>query len=391
MRHHHLGIASIRRQASWPRCHAFRDGGLLHYRRRDGALFEQTPSHAELGRGLVYSSASFVREAPLKAYFDFTNRCNLSCRHCITSSSPQVDTSTELPTARILTLVSELADIGVLEIAVGGGEPLIHPDWVVLFEHVTSVGINLIITTNGLKVTSTVVDVMQQIAPLEVRVSFDGGPGLHEHIRGPGTYLKAMKALTLLTASGLRAAARLTLCQGADSELPQLFSDLSQAGAKAVKVAVIKPAGRAATHTGMHLLGYRSSEQAVASLMTLGRAQGLRVQLSSDDFPVSATVANDPKLRDSDQPNCGAGFETCYISPRGQLLGCVTIPQIGLGDLHATPFLEVWSSRQAAAYRHRAAATDQRRLCDAFCSQVGGLADGSVPLMTLSPLPRQSR
>ncbi|MGH8933497.1 MAG: SPASM domain-containing protein [Egibacteraceae bacterium] len=124
--------------------------------------------------------------------------------------------------------------------------------------------------------------------------------------------------------------------------------------------------------------------------MALGQAQDLRVQLSSDDFPVSAADANDPKLRDNDQPNCGAGFETCYVSPRGQLLGCVTIPQIDFGDLHTRPFLEVWNSRQAAAYRHRAAATDQRRLCDALCSQVVDPAT-SLPLMTLSPLPRRPR
>lgn len=214
---------------------AFRPGGVVHYRRRGGTLFEGHSPIVEEEPGPVYSSASFVRDAP---------------------------------------------------------------DWARVFHHVASSGVGLIITTNGLRMAPAVVRVLQQIRPLEVRVSFDGGPLLHEHVRGPGTYSKAMKGLLLLIEAGLRATARLTLCQGADTELRVLFSDLSDIGVGAIKVAVVKPVGRAATEAGRHLLGYLPDQRAITSLKVLGEAHNLQVQLSADDFPVSLADANDPKLRD---------------------------------------------------------------------------------------------
>jgi MoaA/NifB/PqqE/SkfB family radical SAM enzyme len=317
----------------------------------------------------VYTSPKFLSNAPLKAYFDFTNRCNLKCKHCITASSPDVDTSAELPTSRILEIVTEFAEFGVLEIAVGGGEPLFHPEWRTIFHHITASGINLIVTTNSLLLTPESIDTLKQIGLLEIRVSFDGGPTLHEHIRGSKTYEKALAGLAELLRAGLNTTARLTLCQGADTELSILFRDLSQIGARNVKVAVVKEAGRAATSVGKHLLGYEVTQQTVEKLKVLGRDNDLQVQISADDFPVSIDDANDPKLRDVERANCGAGFETCYISSQGQVLGCVTLANFGFGQLHTVSFMEIWQNKIAQDYRCKATGSGNRRICDALCTR----------------------
>jgi sulfatase maturation enzyme AslB (radical SAM superfamily) len=51
--------------------------------------------------------------------------------------------------------------------------------------------VSLIITTNGLRITSEVAHALRKIGPLEVRVSFEGSLTLHEHVRGSGTYAKS--------------------------------------------------------------------------------------------------------------------------------------------------------------------------------------------------------
>ncbi len=99
-------------------------------------------------------------------------------------------------------------------------------------------------------------------------------------------------------------------------------------------------------------------------LMTLGQKHGLTVQLSSDDFPISYLEAHDPKLRESSRSNCGAGFETCYISPFGQVYSCVTIPTIEFGRLHNESFLTAWRSQKAQSFRAEASACGVCRICD---------------------------
>jgi MoaA/NifB/PqqE/SkfB family radical SAM enzyme len=359
-------IASNRVDASWIERPAVGPGGKLFYRLKDGKQFwaNNLPQITEP----VFSSDSFQITAPLKAYFDFTYRCNLECLHCITESSPFVDISTELSTKRIFKLTSELANIGALEIATAGGEPFIHPDWKDIFKQVKSVGMNLIVTTNGTLLTPLKVEELKQIDPLEARVSFEGGPAFHDRIRGNGTYSRAMRGLENLVETGINSTARLTLCRGVNEDLPILFEDLTKIGVQTVKIAVVKEAGRASVKSFGELWDYSPDEEAAAWLISLGKKHGLQVQLSADDFPVPTEDSNDPKLRCPERTNCGAGFESCYISPNGEVLGCVTMPDLAFGLLHTESFLSVWQGKLAESYRQLAKAANDRRLCDSLCN-----------------------
>ncbi len=365
-------LTTNRADASWIERPAVGPGGKLFYHLKDGKQYwaNNLPSITES----VFFSDSFQITAPLKVYFDFTYRCNLECRHCITESSPIVDISTELPTPRILELTSELADIGALEIATAGGEPLIHPDWKDIFKQVKSVGMNLIVTTNGTLLTPRTAKELKQIDPLEARVSFEGGPTFHDKVRGNGAYSRAIRGLGNLVESGIKSTARLTLCRGANEDLPVLLDDLTKIGVQTVKAAVVKRAGRAAVESFSETWDYFPDENVAAWLLALGKEHNLEVQLSADDFPVPSEDANDPKLRCPERTNCGAGFESCYISPNGEVLGCVTMPNLVFGLLHTESFLSVWQGKLAESYRQLAEAASERRLCDSLCNIDGKLA-----------------
>jgi len=338
-------------------------GETIHYDRFTGKIVRKTSIVDAMPEDQVWSDPNFNSHAPLKTYFDLSYRCNFNCLHCITSSHPRHDTSKELSTGRILDLIEELASIGVLEIAIGGGEPLLHKHCVEIFQSVTRSGMNLIITTNGSLVNERMADELSAIAPLEVRVSFDGGPNLHDSIRGAGAYNKTMTGLSRLITGHMPATARLTLSSGGDEELPQLFDDLANIGTKKVKIALTKPIGRA-TDQGRHLV--RAIETAKTSqwLMKLGMERGMVVELSSEDFAAPIIPIVDSKLR-VQAPHCGAGFETAYISATGGVTACVAMPSQTFGELHESLFLEVWLGQLAVEYRKWATGCNMQRICDA--------------------------
>lgn len=376
-------MLKLRKQSEWVTRLTTAQGGKVYYQRTTGRLYEELPEVLEGNQEAAYTSESFLAYAPLRVYFDFTYRCNFECKHCITSSSPHVDTKGELPTERILELASELAAIGVLELQTSGGEPFAHPDWEQICRHIVGLGMGLIITTNGSLIRPELAETLSELQPTEVRVSFDGGPQLHDHVRGEQAYRKAINGIRLLAQAGINTTARMTLCNGADEELPVLFADLAEAGARRIKIALVKPTGRAATESGAHLLRPLPEQDEVTWLIELGRQHGLEVQLSADDFPVSYEETNDPKLRDLERKNCGAGFETAYISPKGELLGCVAIPNLGFGELHKTSFLEAWRGNIAETYRRMAMETSERRLCDALCNGCGNKGGAGNELISL--------
>jgi MoaA/NifB/PqqE/SkfB family radical SAM enzyme len=299
---------------------------------------------------------------PLKVYFDMTYRCNLTCRHCITASSPYADVSKELSTARILELVDEMAAAGIQQIAVGGGEPFVHPDWQRIFKYITNVGIQLVVTTNGVLLHERNIQALKRVAPAEIRVSFDGGRHFHNSVRGRDNYDKALRGLQASVQNGFNAVARYTYCNGADPELENMFEDIAATGCKSIKIALLKKAGRAKHEPD---LMPQSGDAGLAYwLLGLGKKYRLTVQLSSDDFPIDFTDTNDTKLRQAGRSHCGAGFDTAYVSPRGHVLSCVTMPNHSFGQLHYQSFAEAWQSQSAQQFRTKASACGTCRICE---------------------------
>jgi len=301
--------------------------------------------------------------APLKVYYDPTYRCNLHCRHCITESSGHADTSGELEPARAHELMEELGRAGVFELQVGGGEPLCHPAIFPLLGAARRAGLNVVLSTNGTLLTPALARRLAALGLLEVRVSFDGARDFHQKIRGPGTYGMALAAASMLAESGARVVARITLCRGCEEGLPELFADLAAVGVKRVKAVAVKDVGRASRSENRWLLGYRTDRASAESLQALGARHGMVVELSSDDFSVSRTEARDRKPRYRGARNCGSGFETAYVSPRGDVHPCAGMRCRTFGNVRESSFMHVWTGPAALAYRKAASRCTHERLC----------------------------
>ena len=85
--------------------------------------------------------------APIVAHWAVTYRCNLSCAFCYAESGPDREPE---PHARIRRrIVERLAAWGVFEVALGGGEPTLLPDFADLLAAIRDGGMVPNVTTNG--------------------------------------------------------------------------------------------------------------------------------------------------------------------------------------------------------------------------------------------------
>src|ERR1700755_1169117 len=110
---------------------------------------------AREGRGSIAETFGI----PLAVLLEVTHRCPLQCPYC--SNPVELDrASTELTTAEWKKVLSELAEIGVLQIHFSGGEPTARKDLPELVKHASDVGLysNLI--------TSAVLLAREEIAAL---------------------------------------------------------------------------------------------------------------------------------------------------------------------------------------------------------------------------------
>ena len=106
---------------------------------------------------------------PLYAQIAITERCNLRCPFCYASSSPDKGKMWDLE--GLMELIHFLDSYGLLGVALGGGEPFMHPQLCEVVRRTwNETGLDVSITTNGFAATKERIGQIEGYAS-EVRVS----------------------------------------------------------------------------------------------------------------------------------------------------------------------------------------------------------------------------
>lgn len=122
--------------------------------------------------------------SPIVAALKITQRCNLSCKHCIWKNRITQD----LPLSNWKDIIDDLYRQGVASIAIEGGEPTLRNDASKIVDYINSKNMISIFVTNGTRDISS-------IDPHAFAVSIDGTKNTHDKIRGNGVFHKMMSIL----------------------------------------------------------------------------------------------------------------------------------------------------------------------------------------------------
>jgi len=140
-------------------------------------LTDATPLAADPNDGLnVLESRGSTAETfgiPLAVLAELTHRCPLQCPYC--SNPVELErASGELSTEEWKKVLSELAEIGVLQIHFSGGEPTARKDLVELVRHATEVGLYTNLITSAVLLTKDKLAALADAGLCHVQISFQG-------------------------------------------------------------------------------------------------------------------------------------------------------------------------------------------------------------------------
>ena len=132
-----------------------------------------------------------------------THRCNLRCTHCY-----QTDYAARMSREQLFSALDRYERFLILhslrgQINLTGGEPLTHPDFFDLALEIRRRGMDLAVLTNGTLITPALAHRLALLQPVFVQVSLDGTERVHDTIRGPGSWRRALDGIDLLKAAGL--------------------------------------------------------------------------------------------------------------------------------------------------------------------------------------------
>ncbi len=151
-------------------------------------LTDASPVRADPADGLAVLEARKSQAEtfgiPLAVLAELTHRCPLQCPYC--SNPLELERGgAELTTAEWKRVLSELAEIGVLQIHFSGGEPTARKDLVEIVQHATNVGLYSNLITSAVLLTKDKLAALADAGLCHVQISFQGSEqGVADRVAG---------------------------------------------------------------------------------------------------------------------------------------------------------------------------------------------------------------
>lgn len=133
-------------------------------------------------------------DVPMGVELELNLSCNLRCRHCFQGD---YSSSAIMDKHRAIEILDTLAEAGVFEISLIGGEPLLHPGIIEIMQHCQKLDFSTSITTNATLIDAEMADIIVETG-VSVYVSLDGIAEMHDSIRGRGSFSRTERAIKLL-------------------------------------------------------------------------------------------------------------------------------------------------------------------------------------------------
>ena len=295
--------------------------------------------------------------APFVIVWNFTNACNLRCKHCYQNAGKTL--SDELTYEEKVNVMDQLDRMGVPLIALSGGEPTVHPDFIPIVREGTRRGIFMAVATNGILFANESFAEKGLKAGLKyIEVSLDStDPEVHDEFRGvKGAWDLAVKGVKNLVKLGASVGIATTVTKLNKDEISDMVRLGEELGVKRVIFFNFIPTGRGKEITKLdltpkereevlrriYLEARRSSVQVVSTAPQLARVSW-QVSSGDDVLPTHFTIPKSQTLRSLAEfiGGCGAGRVYAAIQPDGKVTPCVFLP-IVVGDLRREPFEKIW-------------------------------------------------
>jgi radical SAM protein with 4Fe4S-binding SPASM domain len=291
---------------------------------------------------------------PLYAVWELTLRCDLACRHC--SSRAGRERPDELSTEEALRLVDQLADLGVLEVTLIGGEVYLRDDWTDIVRAIRRRAMECTVVTGGRGFTPERAHAAKEAGVMSVSVSIDGTEASHDAIRAlHGSHAAAMGAMSFLAREGVQVSANTQIGRRNRRELAHIFADVSNAGAHSWQLQLTVAAGRVADDPSILLEPYHMLEvmPAVARLKPKADSADVRIWAGNNlgyYGPFESLLrGNLPKGR---KGSCGAGRFIVGIESNGAVKACPSLPSgayVG-GNVRDDPLQDIWERGEALRF-----------------------------------------
>jgi MoaA/NifB/PqqE/SkfB family radical SAM enzyme len=148
----------------------------------------------------IFLNTGFWIPVPLKIYYTVADKCNFRCLMCPHWSRGLTEKeSSHLSLQRMQSIIDEMAILGIIELGISGGEPLLQKETVLsLLKYANQKGLYTHFVTNGSLLTKEFAKEYNDAGGGHISLSLDGIGTMHDNLRGyQGAFLCVEKVLNI--------------------------------------------------------------------------------------------------------------------------------------------------------------------------------------------------
>jgi len=265
------------------------------------------------------------------AVWEITLKCNLACSHC--GSRAGNARTKELSTEEALDLVKQMAEVGIKEVTLIGGEAFLRPDWLEIAKAINQAEMLCSMTTGGYGISLETARKMKEAGIRTVSVSIDGLEETHDRLRGKkGSWKYAFKTMSHLREVGITFGCNTQINRLSAPEFPSIYECIRDAGAVAWQIQLTVPMGNAADNADILLQPYELLDIYPMIALVARRAYREGVQLQPGNNigyygPYERLFRGQGEEHEwAFWQGCAAGLSTLGIEADGAIKGCPSLP-----------------------------------------------------------------
>jgi radical SAM protein with 4Fe4S-binding SPASM domain len=284
---------------------------------------------------------------PMAVLWDLTSRCNLKCHHCVVNSGP--GRKDQLSLKKCLSLIEELANFGVKQLILSGGEPLVRHDFFTIANYAVKKGFSVQLASNATLITR---DVAKKIAKLGLymQISLDGiNPETHEKFRNKkGSWNKTISGVKVLIKEGVMVSVAAVATTLNVEELPDLYRYVKKLGAYSFRIMPFVTFGRGYKCRDLEI---KPSRMLDLTLTLQKLKDELKLELVPMEFECTLKSPINSRHNASIQHiGCDGAIAYCTITATGEVLPCNFFVGVETYNVKDKSFEEIWNESRILNY-----------------------------------------
>lgn len=278
----------------------------------------------------------------LRALLELSPICNFSCPFCYVRKSPKEmlkEGKSVLRFSYWKGILDQLFEMGVLYIGFTGGECMLHPDFIEIYEYAAIKGFFIYLISNGSCLTDSILNTFKKYPPTRINITIYGGnETTYQKVCGKGEYYYKVKTnLQQLSEANIPVSVQMTVSRDNVNDVLEVYELCKQFNVHFGCGSTLISCERCTEE--IQATNSVSDEEYRDIMRMLHRIDSKGV--------IPAPMPVPPKTNKSGI-TCSAGRSSAFINHEGMMLLCVSYQEMRVSTFEHS-LLECWREVVKAA------------------------------------------